>query len=592
MGRKKRLITKSTPNVISQYELMQKAKSFGEDFAKSSMLFKAMEVLKLDFQMEEEAEEVKRPLKKPPKIPNKKKTKKTSKKKGKVSPSDPKVESEPELKLILGEDDSTSSESEDEVESPAQETTISDETDVLSDEPKTLVESDTVSQTEEATDIEAMAGSDIGLESSEEAELETNSKTDDSEEISEVQGGVSDFASSDSHNSEEESTELKTEKAKPNADTKKEILLSNLFALNKKTKNFILGDDVYHKMGIEDFFDFLDEISSPDYIPVFWFFEHDLLVLDSKKEYSVLARHLIKFMAEDENNTYTCLVQGNKPSGRKLADFCSENHITCVTGKYDDILECRLHSAKVIIPEFFKKKFPNPLKGDKVVGFDSSAAFMKESAINELLSDAKTLILSSIQATELVNPNIYLLKVCAYYGQIRGAKRVASNPPDKDIVQFYKTNPVDIVYTFDSGFRMFAKFANVPCQLIKKFIQFTPSDISKKINSIFSRGFNEEGLEDCDRIVFDTLADSFDGKMRFYSQNEDFNGIVTIFRNSHKMKFTVHYIDLINGDIIVVRKNKKALVAEVTNSKNCVGKIRFFGEEAELPRKFPNYSKI
>lgn len=573
MGREKRLILKNYPNVISQYELMQKAKMIGEGFEQSSMLFKTLEVLKLDFELEEKEKSVESSIKKPPKIPTKKKSKKTSKKKGKTK-AHSNSETQFEPKLILGEDEQEDSASESLVvpeEVPYAEEEI---------EARAIAETDTVTDTV----LEASVEEDVGIES--------NFTAEDIDEISESVELSSDFTNSENTSENVEPIESESEKEQKNKDEKKEIRLSDLLAVNKKTKNFIFSDDIYHEMNIEDFLAFIDEIASTDYVPVFWFFEHDLLILDSKKENSVLARHLIKFMAEDEDNNYTHLVQGDKPKGRKLVDFCSENHITCVTGKYDDILECRLHSAKVHIPKFFKERFPNPLKGDKTIGFDSSAAYMKENAINELLSDAKTVILSSIQVTELINPNIYLLKVCAYYGQIRGAKRISSNPPDKDIVQFYKTNPVDVVYTFDSGFRMYAKFANVPCQLIKKFVQFTPSDISKKINSIFSKDFNEENLEDSDRIVFDTLVDTFDGKMRFYPQNEDFDGIITVFRNGHKLRPRVHYFDLINADFIIIRKNKKALVAEITNAKNCVGKIRFFGEEAELPRKYPNFSKI
>ena len=141
-----------------------------------------------------------------------------------------------------------------------------------------------------------------------------------------------------------------------------------------------------------------------------------------------------------------------------------------------------------------KELFPSPFdsKG-KVLGFDSCVAFLKKEDIIPLLSGAKTILLSDVQVREIPN-NSYILKVCAYYGKVKKAEPQISGIADQTIVNFYKNNVVDIVYTMDSGFMVFAKFAKIHCEFIKDKSGVTSSKIFEKIDSIFSGEFMYLGL--------------------------------------------------------------------------------------------------
>ena len=360
------------------------------------------------------------------------------------------------------------------------------------------------------------------------------------------------------------------------------INLSEIYEVEKKQKEFILLDDIF-EIGFCMFMKLVDEITEMDSIPVFVLFESDLIALDSMKETNDLARHLIKFFAQDDNNMFSRLVSGVKPEGDNLIKYCSENNITPVTGDAVFVLKAKLSKNKVLIPKCIKDIFQNPCQGSNVYGFDTCATFVNNDILKDVLKDAKSILLSDIQLEQIGDVKSYILKVCAYYGKILPAKKntKGANNSDRDIVQFYKTNPVDKVITCDFGFKMFAKFAGVNCSILStEYSTYTISEILTRINSASSRGFKEKEISQCN-IVYDFLMNSFDGKLRIFT--DSLENIAVYNSSYHKRTLGKKYTEVKKGEFVIIRENGKILVTIVNSIQYATGKVLYFGSEDEMP---------
>ena len=360
--------------------------------------------------------------------------------------------------------------------------------------------------------------------------------------------------------------------------------LKTLFQSKKNVRYYFLADDIFD-FRIKTFVELIDNLASLGIQPVFCMFEEDLPKLDAKKEECFAAQHFLKLFAMDDNGDYTCLFHGNRPSGDNFINYCLNNKVTVVTGDPLTILNCKMNSVKVYVPDFFKTRTPNPLKGDNVLGFDSCVALnVKKQDLNDLLKNAKSILLPDIVVGE-VNKNVYLLRVCAYYGDVKKAERV-SEVQDKNIVNFYKENSVDMVYTLDAGFKVFARFAKVPCIFLKDKLLVQSNieiyDIIK--NHKYSEP--EVDISEVNKVFYDSLINYENGKLRMDSDTKAF---VFVYRKEFKRTESIKYLDLFTGDKIIITKKNKILITELTDVKLGVGRILFWGTESELYKKYPKF---
>lgn len=364
------------------------------------------------------------------------------------------------------------------------------------------------------------------------------------------------------------------------------IGLKKLLLNRKNARYYFLADDVFD-FRLKEFTDLIEEIVSQGIQPVFCLFEEDLPKLDMKKEECFAAQHFLKLFALDDTGEYTCLFHGNRPTDENFINHCLNNKITVVSGDAVTLLNCRMNSVNVLVPNFSKIKTPNPFKGETVIGFDSCVAInLKNNEIDELVKDAKSILLSDIQLFEVCS-NIYLLKLCAYYGEIKKAERISENA-DKNIVNFYKNNPVDMVYTLDAGFKVFARFAKVPCIFLKDYLK-QPANVDF-YDIIRKHKYSEPDIEasKVDKVFYDSHINYADGKLRMDVETREF---VFVYKNDEfKKTDSLKYIELSVGDKIFISHKNKILITELIDLKKGVGKILFWGTEEEMFKEYPQYS--
>ena len=363
------------------------------------------------------------------------------------------------------------------------------------------------------------------------------------------------------------------------------VSLKKLFQAKRNVRFYYLADDIF-EFRLKSFIELIEKIASQGIQPVFCLFEEDLPKLDSKKEDCFAAQHFLKFFALDDNGDYTCLFHGNRPTDDNFINHCLNNKVTVVTGDAVTILNCRLNGVNVFIPEHCKARTPNPFRGDKVLGFDSCVAInLKNTEIDELVRDAKTILLSDIQLNE-IHSNIYICRLCAYYGEIKKAEKVSENS-DKNIVNFYKENPVDMVYTLDAGFKVFARFAKVPCTFLVDNLKLTANtDIYDLVRN---HKYSEPDIDvsKVDNVLYDSLINYVDGKLRMDS---DTRGFVFVYRKGFKKTDSFKYLELFVGDWIMIVKKNRILITELVDLRRGVGKVLFWGTEMEMTKKYPEYS--
>ena len=148
----------------------------------------------------------------------------------------------------------------------------------------------------------------------------------------------------------------------------KTILYSDLFC-EKIVK--VLFDSSILDLTINQFNSILKKMEKKRIRPKFIVFAEDVYQLDMKKNENFLAKELLKFFAQDSENNFHELFDGEKPTQNLLGKFCAEYKFTLVSGNAKNILWAKLYNVKVIIPEPFLKRTPNPCHGNGIVGLDS-----------------------------------------------------------------------------------------------------------------------------------------------------------------------------------------------------------------------------
>lgn len=257
------------------------------------------------------------------------------------------------------------------------------------------------------------------------------------------------------------------------------------FVYSKETRKFVF-DSTITELSVSQFSDVLYEIVKKGIKPRFCLYSNDVLLLDMKKKGSKLAKELLKFFAQDSMLQFHELLYTEKPNHEFLAQVCSQNNYTLISGNARNILWCKLYQVDVIVPTPFKEIIPNPCQGKGIVGLDSCMLEISKGELDRLLKKYKSILISDIQLEEIKErkgeKGEYLLNLVAYYGDVRLANRATENA-DKNICIFYSQNNVEAMYTVDYGCYLFGKLSRVNnCTLYKH-----PSSSESRFLSILNQ---------------------------------------------------------------------------------------------------------
>lgn len=423
-------------------------------------------------------------------------------------------------------------------------------------------------------------------------------------ENSKVTNSVNDISDiEDKSTNNDESENIKTDKSESvnneksqndeeiSNEEKKVIPLSNLLNNNCKIHNYIMDLSILD-MSTENFTNLLDDLikRKPKEIPVFWLYRSDFESYDKHKDSKNIARSLIRFFSQDNDRFFSRLINQIRPERDNLAKLCAENEITLISGSYRNIIESKLNNVDVIIPRIFKERFPNPLKGDKVYGFDSSAIIhSSRNEIDNILATCKKVIISDLQYNEIHYGNAsssYFLKVIAYYGEIYKATNYKeSDLPDSRILKFYTHRRVDMVFTDDSGFILNGAFRGVPCSLVGS----RDSLILQKLKDCMKFNcsyFENQGISENVYVKFDCF-NNYNNKLNACINYNDEKFTLNVFCGKNKKRIlTGPYI---NGDVICIRSNNTVLICIMTDCKNLIAEMWYFGDERNVPTKYRGY---
>ncbi len=363
------------------------------------------------------------------------------------------------------------------------------------------------------------------------------------------------------------------------------------------TENFILGMDLLTKLGklgrdeIKAFEDFLNEFITvfPYKVPKFWFFKSDIINLDNNKTTSVLSRQIMRFIALDESYKYTKLINTDRPDDDELIKLCNENDITYITGNAYQILKFKLNCAKIYVPTMFKKAYPNPFKGEGIVGIDTCALLVQKEDFMEYIVSYSSILISQIQLEEFCkNCDSYPLKICAYYGDIKYADCSSEEKADINIVLFYKKNHVSNIITRDYGFKVFARLEGLECQLVKIQAQKSSNslEIYDYINGQYNKFKNQEISTGNILDLSDATESRGENSLKIFKDN---NNIVVYTNSGRKRNSNMYVEEAYNQDYVVIRKKDKILVFQIINSAKQLAKVCFYGEVKDMPKKYKSF---
>lgn len=361
--------------------------------------------------------------------------------------------------------------------------------------------------------------------------------------------------------------------------------LSEIMIAPKKVivKNFIFDESIF-KLDTKIYQKLLQEIMSPNYRPVIWLFESQLFYLDKVKENYPVARDLLKFFAQDDDNKYTKLLQGEMPKADELGKFCKNNDIILVSGKAPNIVWCKVNDVKVIIPNYFKNLHRSPFTGNEIIGIDScvmGAPYMKS-----IFPKTKTVWISDIQLQERGFSESEFYTVLAYYGKFGRAEMIDGHH-DKSIINFYKQNGVEKVYGADYGFKVFAKLVGLEVELIYVNEQMNSRSTSTMLEVIKSKSSTvpEEVLKfkSGNFIKLDSIIEICCGRLRIFVDNKNVDISVYDSRKRQK-KSPLRFIEVEKNDVITVCRANTVLIIEVVIAADAIGKILYYGDEKNIPK--------
>lgn len=342
-----------------------------------------------------------------------------------------------------------------------------------------------------------------------------------------------------------------------------------------ETQKFVF-DSTITELSVKQFGEVLQEIVAKGIKPKFCVYANDVLELDMKKKRSNLARELLKFFAQDNTSQFHELMYTERPDQELLAQICSQNKYTLISGNARNILWCKLYNADIMVPNSFKTIVPNPCKGKGIVGLDSCMIGLTENELNSLLKAYESILISDIQLGEIKGNSKnaeYLLKLVAYYGEAKFANKATENA-DKNICMFYSQNNVEAMYTRDYGCYLFGKLSRVNNCTLYKYSSASESRFLSILNQLPAK-YDEIKVGDVIILDNETVVGNY---YEFDSEKFPNLSIFTPAGNRRKGKIKNAY----SQDYLVIHINPKTIViAQITKQQKA--NIRYYGSKNDVP---------
>lgn len=367
-------------------------------------------------------------------------------------------------------------------------------------------------------------------------------------------------------------TELKEANNGKATAEKNTLLYSNLF--NGKTRK-VLFDSSILDLTITQFNSILKKMAREGIKPKFIVFAEDVLMLDLKKDVNYLARELLKFFAQDGDNSFYEIFDGEKPTQKLLGKYCSQYQFILISGNAKNVAWAKLYNAEVIIPEPFLKKIPNPCHGEGVVGLDTCMMSVHQGELKKLLSNYEKILISDIQLEELTGG--YLLELIAYYGEVEIASR-RKKDKDQSICEFYTENKVTAMYTIDYGCYLFGKVCHINC-ILYDYSRASESSLLKLASSLFLQ-YTE--IKSGDEIILDQMTNIADNAVMILNEFPNiaiFSPIGQKRENEVRKAFSQDYLTIRIFDIVIIAQIKKRQRALV----------QYTGQENNTPREYKKF---
>lgn len=350
------------------------------------------------------------------------------------------------------------------------------------------------------------------------------------------------------------------------------ILYSDLFC-EKIVK--VLFDSSILDLTINQFNSILKKMEKKRIRPKFMVFAEDVYQLDMKKNENFLAKELLKFFAQDSENNFHELFDGEKPTQNLLGKFCAEYQFTLVSGNAKNILWAKLYNVEVIIPEPFLKRTPNPCHGNGIVGLDSCMMSIHQDELDKLLKNYEKILISDIQLEEI--PGGYLLDLVAFYGEVEFASR-SSRDKDQNICKFYGENEVTAMYTIDYGCFLFGKLSHINC-ILYDYSKASMSNLLKLANNLFMQ-FNV--IQTGDEIILDEMTDILDNAVMILN---DFPNVSIFSPIGQKRDSEVR--KAYSQDFLTIHIFNTVIIAQIKKRQRAL--VHYAGQATETPREYKKF---
>ncbi len=342
-----------------------------------------------------------------------------------------------------------------------------------------------------------------------------------------------------------------------------------------ETQKFVF-DSTITELSVKQFGEVLQEIVAKGIKPKFCVYANDVLELDMKKKRSRLARELLKFFAQDNTLQFHELMYTERPDQKLLAQICSQNKYTLISGNARNILWCKLYNADVMVPNSFKTIVPNPCKGKGIVGLDSCMIGLTENELNSLLKAYESILISDIQLGEIKGNSKnakYLLNLVAYYGEAKFANKTTESA-DKNICMFYSQNNVEAMYTRDYGCYLFGKLNRVNNCTLYKYSSVSESRFLSILNQLLAK-YDEIKVGDVIILDDETVVGNY---YEFDSEKFPNLSIFTPAGKRREGKIKKAY----SQDYLAIHINSKTIViAQITKQQKA--NIRYYGSKNDVP---------
>lgn len=345
--------------------------------------------------------------------------------------------------------------------------------------------------------------------------------------------------------------------------------------IRNKSKRFVLDESILD-LSFFQFMDLINDILKKGYVPEFYVYETDVLFWDANKNRNILAKQLLKFFAQDNEEKFHTLSSDEKSRKNDFASQLKKNDCTLISGKAENIIYCKLNDVPVEIPKVFLEKIPNPFKGEGIVGMDSCMMGVEKNELENLFEKYESILISDIQAEEITPGHLY--NVIAYYGQVKFANKEFFTNKDQLICYFYSQNTVDMFYTLDYGCYLFAKFASLNVVLYTSSPATTSRILKRLTEANLPKG--EKNIRQGDEIVFDLMEYHETALLLNDCSNLEIYSVSGIKRTDGKAY---------SRDFLVMKQNNSMIIMQLTKKKHAV--VRYVGTCENVPNAYKNMLK-